>query len=137
VSGGDYTDEELERIERRVCLYRKCDNSLGGSSIRRLYCTEKHRKARHRELLRRELEAAGLPSSLSMKTARASGTTNERPRDGHTRPAAPQKRSPRPGLSVYFPTVADAESAAHALHGLGVGEPIVRALDRRRRKAKA
>lgn len=131
--------------ERLPVPYDKHRNRLAFEAGRRRFVRESHRQRQYRVKLRRLAEAQGFTAPLSLKTVQ--GSTGTRDRSGDAQ-AGPRKRQgkPRKGLSIYLPTVQDAERLAEWIDHLRVGpdattelEPaaqaISRALDRHARKA--
>ena len=91
-----------------------CGEQLVGRSENTLYVNERHRQRAYRRRLKEAAEAAKLPSSLSFKSIESAQDTQRRNGDGHTqRPK--RRRTPRPGVTCYFPTVEAAEAARRAI----------------------
>jgi hypothetical protein len=97
----------------RVCACG-CGASLAGRRVTVRYVSEQHRQRAYRRRLREAAKAAGLPVTLSLRTVQASNPTRNRSGDGPSAGTAQQRRR-REGVSVYFPTVADAELAERML----------------------
>jgi hypothetical protein len=145
--------ETRELAERGVCGCG-CGEELGGKggNGRALFRDVRHRQRFRRRMLKRLAEASGIPANLSVQTLQATDSTAERNGDAQRARKRP-RRAPRPGVSIYLPTLDDAQ----ALEGwveLGVRlaeerpdelaidlEPaldaIVNALERRRRRPAA
>lgn len=113
------------RDGRRVC-WCGCGERLPVTATRRQrHVNERHRKRANRVKVRAAAQAAHLPSSLSLKSIAATGTTRERPEDAPTRRRA-ARRGPRPGDTAYFPPGA-ADAALKALNDLPDSPALTRA----------
>lgn len=86
-----------------------CGNVLAASSVRTFYVDQKHRARRHRRRLERLAEAAGVPARLNLDTVQTSTHSGGRARNASARSRRHETR-PRPGVTVYFPTVEMAEA---------------------------
>lgn len=124
------------------------------SSVRKVYADVRCRQRHHRRRLQAAAEAAGVPARLSLQALQTSNRTGERHGDAPARRPA-RKRGPRPGVTVYLPSLELAElvlghlrADAHAARGLVERRPrdedgdldraveLVReALERRRARA--
>lgn len=95
--------------EAVTTLIRVCDCGCNGrldqgASERARYRSEKHRHKAYRDRVKREAEAAGLPSRLTLESVHA--TTGPRKRVDDAQSGARRRvRRPRPGVSAYFRTV--------------------------------
>lgn len=119
-----------------------CRHNLG-SAARKVYNDVRCRQRHHRARLQRAAEAAGVPSRLSLAAIEAANRTHERHGDAPAR--RPRRRSgPRPGVTIYLPTLELAEDALRALelvgqyadgeHALEVAGFVQGALERRRKR---
>lgn len=140
-------DEELrERIDAGVCGCG-CGAPLPSRKGGRKYARESHRQRAHRHRLELIAKALAIPARLSLRELRQYEPTGERHADAQEPPQAPKRRrsAPRPGVTLYLPSVEVAERLALGLHADGcTGEgrasrdvllaAIERALERRRRR---
>lgn len=114
---------------------------------RKRFVRESHRQRHYKDKLRRLAHAQDAPLVLSLKTVGLGSPTRDRSGDA---PGKPRKRqtSSRKGVSIYLPTVQDAERLAEWLDLQREGEhatteleearrAVDRALTRRARKAAA
>lgn len=114
---------------------------------RRRFIDSRHRQRVYHRRVELAAEASGAPTRLSLRGLQAATGTSKRHSDAPGAAQAGQarkRRAPRPGLSVYFPTVRDAElvrevvEAARYVGGVPAIEALDRALERRaRREARA
>lgn len=97
-------DGEAVTVIVRICDCG-CNQRLDqGASERARYASERHRHKAYRDRVKREAEAAGLPSRLTLESVHA--TSGPRQRVGDAQSAARKRtRRPRPGVSAYFRTV--------------------------------
>lgn len=112
-----------ERVAAGMCGCG-CPSPLPAPRGRRRYLNERHRQRGYRRRLEVEARALGVPGRLSQKSLSASIPTGERHADAQTRPTPPQARRsrPRPGVTLYLPTLALAERLLAVLdEGRGVG----------------
>lgn len=105
--------EVRELADRGVCGCGCGGPLTKGGNGRRLYLTG-HRQRFRRRLLKRLAEASGVPANLSLKSLQASETTGDRNGDAQP-PGKRPRRAPRPGVTLYLPTLEDAERLAGLL----------------------
>lgn len=139
---GELELAEEVRAGRCAC---GCRTELGPGAVRQTYVDQRHRGRAHRARLQRAAEAAGVPPRLSLHALEEASATRERHGDAPARRKR-RKTGPRPGVTVYLPTVRGAELALGLL-GAGAGaiaddlelerarDAIAAALERRRARA--
>lgn len=95
-----------ERVERGMCGCG-CPERLPVNRGRRRYVNERHKQKAYRQRLEREAEALGVPTRLSLARLQRTNPTRDRRADGQSAASGRQRRQsrPRPGLTVYVPTV--------------------------------
>lgn len=129
-----------ERVARGMCGCG-CPERLPVPVGRRRYVNERHRQRAYRARLEREAAALGVPTRLSHSALQATIRPHDRRADAQTARRTPQRRKsrPRPGVTVYVPTV---DAVAALLDALADdARPVVvehraalaAALERRRR----
>jgi len=121
-AAGELAEARAVLQGRCACL---CGDAIAGGNVRTFYVDERHRKRHHRKRLERLADAAGVPARLSIETLRSANGTGGRPADAPTRPRRRQAR-PRPGVSVYFPTVDLLQAVERELAGDRQGSPSSR-----------
>lgn len=144
--------EVRERVAAGVCGCG-CGANLGPRPGRRRYANDRHRQRAYRGRLELEAKALAIPARLSVAALRAHESTGERHADAQAPPTAPKRRrsSPRPGVTLYLPTLELAEHLRDELrevlepatvHGLPqradvrpLLELVEAALERRRARA--
>jgi hypothetical protein len=148
----ELADEVRERVRAGVCGCG-CGAPLGTVKGGRRYVNARHRQRAYRHRLELEAKVLAIPARLSLQALREYEPTRERHADAQEQPQ-PQKRrrsAPRPGVTLYLPSVDLAEQLAAELRevldptsqrGLGPranAQPILdvveAALERRRRRA--
>lgn len=126
----------------RTCAHDGCNQSIAHRSAATKYCSERHRQAHYRARVKAAATAAGLPPNLSLAAVQQSTPTKTRNGDAQTARKPPKKRR-RTGLSVYFPTIRDAEAAHRRLATIqptaadlqAALAALARALDRHKTRA--
>lgn len=100
-----------------------CRTDLGPGAVRQTYVDQRHRGRAHRARLQRAAEAAGVPPRLSLHALEASAT---RERHGDA-PARRQRRKtgPRPGVTVYLPSIEVARRLEAHLGDLYAGGDVL------------
>jgi hypothetical protein len=137
LNAGEYTDQERRWFEDRVCVCG-CGQSVVGRSAKTLYVDHRHSQRRYRRKLKTAARAAGLPANLSLQTVETASTTN--PHHGDAPKPRPRRQArPRPGVTVYLPTVEDAEAVAGQLAraGLPQADQVIAAISRRTNRERA
>lgn len=126
--------EEEALLDKGLCSLPGCGRVIS-TKRRKRYCDARHRSQRHKQRLEAVAKLRGVETHPSLRTLQAGNPPPERRGDAQNGRNAPQRRrKPRPGVSVYFPTVADAELALEGGLTDDVITAIERALERRRRR---
>lgn len=107
-------DELAAEVDERVAAGRcgcGCTKPLPGNPGRRKYVNERHRQRSYRNRLEREARALGVTTRLSLSSLQTPDRTREHHADAHTPGTRPQRRRsrPRPGVTLYLPTLDAAE----------------------------
>lgn len=132
-----------ERVARGMCGCG-CPEHLPTPRGRRRYVNERHRQRAYRSRLEREAAALGVPARLTHEALDATIRTEDRHADAQSAASAPTRRKSRrrPGVSVYVPTIEDAEALLGALAVLtgdvadAHRDALRVALERHRRRAR-
>lgn len=128
-------DSELEQLLEAGLCGCGCGEPIdGGGNGRRRY-RDGHRQRAHRRRVELEAKVRGVPARLSLKALEATNPPRERHADAQTKPRRP--RRPRPGVTVYLPSVEAAERVWDAIAADDELEPILEAAIERRRKRAA
>jgi hypothetical protein len=102
---------------RRVCGCG-CGASLAGYSARTKFIPDsRHRQRKYRRDVKAAAKAAGVRASLTLTALREDDPTTQRDGDAARAPRR-RRRSPRSGLSIYLPTLVDAELLHRWISGL-------------------
>jgi hypothetical protein len=146
--------EVLELVERGLCGCGCGERLPVKRHARRRYLGEHHRQRQYQRRLEAEARALGVPARLSLRGLEAMHRPGNRPSDAETGPQAPKRRrpAPRPGVTLYLPTVELAERLVRELEAIVAGayvpglgsraeavpllEAAVRAVERRRSRAE-
>lgn len=107
-------DELAAEVDERVANGRcgcGCPRLLPDNPGRRKYVNERHRQRSYRNRLEREARALGVTTRLSLTSLQTPDSTRERHADADTPATRPQRRRsrPRPGVTLYLPTLDVAE----------------------------
>lgn len=116
----------------------------GDAHARRIYFDDACRMRVRRRRLREALKAAGLPALLTIENLQGIRITGAPER--HAQNGAPAReskpRTPRPGVTVYIPTIGAAEALTAALRDLdgpaahAHADALERAIQRHRARAR-
>jgi hypothetical protein len=136
----EYGDVIGTRPSYRVCACG-CGASIEHRNAKTKYIDRSHSQRAYRRKVKAAAKAAGLPSNLSLETVQASSPMGVRSGDAPT-PRKRRKTKPRPGVSIYLPTLdaaLDLEAVAADLAEvspqpgtLALRDALKTALDRRR-----
>lgn len=147
----ELAEEVRERVLNDVCGCG-CGARLASRKAGRRYVDERHRQRAYRHRLELEARALAIPARLSLQALRQYEPTEDRHADAQEPAQAPKRRrsSPRPGVTVYLPSLELAEQLARELRevldpgsqrGLGARvearallDAVEAALERRRRR---
>lgn len=140
-------DAEVEALVERDLCGCGCGEPLPRARhARRRYVAEHHRQRQYQRRLEAEARALGVPTRLSLRELEAMERTPNRPSDAESGRTAPKRRrsTPRPGVTLYLPTVDVALDVLLRLEDLArvegradladLAERLERALERRRRR---
>jgi hypothetical protein len=90
-----------------------CGKPLPANAVKRRKYLEGHRDRAYRKRVREAARAAHVPERLSLsELAQASTSTPEASADAQKGRERPRRRSPRPGVALYFRDPAWAEAVA-------------------------
>jgi hypothetical protein len=110
---------------------RKCACNCGEPLINRSaqvrYVNERHKQRAHRRRLKAAAEAAGLPTSLSLKAIESATSTGNRRGDGHASAGKPQRtrsKPRKPSLRISY-RKAVKQVARHIAHNGDLGSKVL------------
>lgn len=117
-----------------------CKNQILSRRASTVYVDERHKQRGYRRRLNAAAAAAGVAPRVTLEAVRATTLTANRNGDAQALPKAPQKRrkrSPRPGVTVYFPTPAVAELVRDVMAGPLASPPVYAPWEERQDHAEA